>query len=78
MNHNLKINKCCHFESNQDITKLPWQIYSKLPKVPFKHIKSRKNVAEFYTHLFKDLNSMLVKEDLHLTMQDMKVLVIDK
>ena len=55
--------KCCHFENNQYIKKLPRQIYSKLPKVSFKHMNSKKNVIQFYTHLFfkdfKDLSRML-------------------
>ena len=50
--------KCRHFENNQSIRKLPQQIYSKLPKVSFKHMNSKKNVIQFYTHLFKDLKDM--------------------
>ena len=46
-------------KKNHDIKKLPRQIYSKLPKVPFKHFDSKKSVKEFYTRLFKDLSSML-------------------
>ena len=53
------INKCHHFKAIHDIKKLPRQIYSKLPEVPFKHFDSKKNVKEFYTPLFKDLSSML-------------------
>ena len=51
--HSLKINKCHHFESSQGIKKLPRQIYCELPEVPFKNFNSKKNVIEFYTHLFK-------------------------
>ena len=51
--------KCRYFETNQDIKKLPWQIYSKLPKALFKHFNSKINVIEFYTHPFKDLSCML-------------------
>ena len=50
--------KCRHFENNQYIIKFPRQIYSKLPKVPFKHMNSKKNVIQFYTHLFKDLKDL--------------------
>ena len=48
-----QIDKCHHFESSQGIKKLPRQIYCELPEVPFKHFNSKKNVIEFYTHLFK-------------------------
>ena len=48
-----QINKCHHFESSQGIKKLPRQICRELPEVPFKHFNSKKNVIEFYTHLFK-------------------------
>ena len=50
--------KCRHFENSQSIKKLPRQIYSKLPKVPFKYMNSKKNVIKFYTHLFKDLKDL--------------------
>ena len=53
-----KQSKCRHFENNQDMTKLPWQIYSKLPKVSFKSFSSWYNVIPFYAHLFKDVSSM--------------------
>ena len=39
----LKIKKCHHFENNQDIRKLPRQIYIKLFKVSFKQFNLKKN-----------------------------------
>ena len=53
MTSHLQINKCHHFESSQSIKKLPRQIYCELPEVPFKDFNSKKNLIEFYTHLFK-------------------------
>ena len=55
----LKINKCRHFETNQNIRKLPQQIYIKLLKVPLKQFNWKKNATEFHNHHFKDLSSML-------------------
>ena len=49
MNSQPQINKCRHFETKQESKKLPRQIYSKLPKVPFKHFNSKKNIIKFYT-----------------------------
>ena len=43
-------------KTNQDIKKLPRQIYRKLSKVPFKHFNLKKNLIEFYNHPFKDLS----------------------
>ena len=51
----MKINKCRHFESSQGIKKLPRQIYCELREVPFKNFNLKKNVIEFYTHLFKKI-----------------------
>ena len=40
-------------------TKSPGQIYSKLPKVPFKSFDTQKNVTKkIYTHLFTDLKDL--------------------
>ena len=47
------------FEADADVKKLPWQIYSKLPKVPFKHSNSKKYVIEFHSQPFEDLSCML-------------------
>ena len=58
--HSLKINKCRHFETNQNIRKLPRQIYIQLLKVSFKQSNWKRNATEFYTHHFKDLSSMLL------------------
>ena len=54
-----QINKCRHFETNQNIRKLPRQIIIKLFKVSFKQFNWKKNPTEFYTHYFEDLSSML-------------------
>ena len=54
----LKKSKCHHFENNQDIKKLPRQIYSKFPEVPFTLFNSSKNLIQFYTHLFNNLKDL--------------------
>ena len=38
--------------------KLPWQIYSKLPKIPYKSFNSQKNMIKFHTHHFEDLKDL--------------------
>ena len=53
LRHGQRINKCRHFETNQDIAKLPRQIYGKLPNIHVKLVNSKKMVTEFYTHPFK-------------------------
>ena len=57
--HSLKIKNFRHFETNQNIRKLPLQIYVKLFKVFFKQFNQKKNAMEFYTHHFKDLSYKL-------------------
>ena len=57
-----QINNCRHIETNPGNNKLPRQIYSKLPQVPF---KSQKNVLmECYNNAVKDLRSMFMAEKL--------------
>ena len=49
-----KNDKIAAILKNRYIKKLARQLYSKLLKVPFKHFNLKKNVTEFYTHVFKD------------------------
>ena len=45
--HCLKINKCRHFEANQDIRKSPWQICSKFLKSLSSSLIQRKMIQNF-------------------------------
>ena len=49
----------CHFETNQDIKKLPGQSDIKSSKMPLKQFNSKENVKEIYTHPFEDLSPVL-------------------